>query len=171
MPQSELKIPEDRVAILIGEKGTTKRKIERQTKTRLTISHEGDVLIESNDALAVFTTTNIVKAIGRGFNPDLALTLISEENFLDIINIADITGKSKSKMTRLKSRLIGTKGKAKHTIETLTNTNLSIYGKTVAIIGKPEDVGLAREAVEHILKGGRHGNVYAALEKKIKARL
>ena len=50
----ELKIPKERVAVLIGEKGATKRKIQKQTKTKLTITSEGDITIDSEDNYNVF---------------------------------------------------------------------------------------------------------------------
>ena len=76
-----------------------------------------------------------------------------------------ISGKSKSNLLRLKARCIGTKGKAKNTIENLTNTSISVYGKTISIIGLAEQVFLAKKAIEALLRGSKHGNVYKQLEK------
>ena len=39
--QYELKIPKERIAVLIGKKGETKRVIERTTKTKLKVSRNG----------------------------------------------------------------------------------------------------------------------------------
>ena len=44
----ELKIPKARVAVLIGEKGSTKRLLEKKLKIKLNISTEGDVMLEGN---------------------------------------------------------------------------------------------------------------------------
>ena len=68
----------------------------------------------------------------------------------------------------MKGRLIGTEGKARKTIETLTDCYISVYGKTVAIIGEVRDVSLARSAVEGLLRGAPHGNIYKWLEKRKK---
>lgn len=160
----ELRIPKDRVAVLIGKKGATKRLIEKKTKTKLKISTTGDVVLKGEDNIALFVTQNIIKAIGRGFNPDIALTLLDENNLLEIIQIKDFTGKSKKKFTRIKARLIGTKGKAKKIIEQITNTTISIHGKTVSIIGAVENVGLAKRAIEKLLQGAPHGHVYKFIE-------
>lgn len=166
--QEEVKIPKERIAVLIGEKGTTKKKIQDETKTKITISSEdGDVRIEGEDALKVITTKNIVKAVGRGFNPDIALKLINEEFILDIINIQDFSGKSKKAAERLKARVIGTEGKAKRMLEKMTNTEVQVYGKTVAIIGKQEDVYLARRGVEIILNGAPHNNAYYWIQNQL----
>lgn len=159
----ELIIPKRRVGVLIGIKGKTKKKIEKLTKTRLCISKEGDVEI-SGESMDCFICEKIVKAIGRGFNPEIALKLIDENYVFEMVNIIDFSGKSKKKLMRIKSRLIGTGGKARKTIERLTNTNISIYGKTVSIIGKYEDVVEAKEGAEYLLEGAPHGNVYKFLE-------
>jgi len=166
MQTQELKIPQERIAVLIGTKSEIKSRIQRATKTKLTIdSKEGDVLIQG-DPIDVFTTTLIVKAIARGFNPDIALLLRNEKFALEIINITDFSGKSKKKLERLKGRVIGTRGKSRNTLENLTNTNISVYGKTVSIIGLIEDVSTSREAVEKLLQGAAHSNVYSFVEKQ-----
>jgi len=157
----EIKVPKDRVAVLIGKKGEVKRRIERFTKTKITVdSQEGNVTIESEDSFAAFNTQIIVKAIARGFNPNIALLLKKETFSLEIIDMTDFVGKSKRKMHRFKARLIGTHGKAWKTLERLTKCHLSVYGKTVGIIGPAEEVALARQAVEDLLKGAPHGHVY-----------
>ena len=61
-----------------------------------------------------------------------------------------------------------TEGKARRTIETLTDCYVSIYGRTVAIIGNVENVTIARRAVEGLLRGSKHGNIYKWLEKRRK---
>jgi len=167
----EIKIPKDRVAVLIGKKGEIKRRIERSTKTKLTIdSKEGNVTINGEDSFSAYNTQIIIKAIGRGFNPDIALLLKRDAYALEIIDITEIVGKSKKKMHRVKARLIGTEGKAWKTIERLTGCFLSVYGKTVGIVGSPEGVALARQAVEDLLGGSPHGNVYKYLQEQKKKR-
>jgi ribosomal RNA assembly protein len=48
----------------------------------------------------------------------------------------------------------------------MTGTHVSIYGKTVSIIGDMEHLQIAKEAVEMILDGARHKTVYSFLERK-----
>ena len=164
----ELKIPKERVAVLIGKKGTIKKKLETKTKTKLDIGSEGDVIIQCEDNLNSLLAQNIIKAIGRGFNPEIAELLLDENNLLEIINIIGFTGKSKKKFTRIKARLIGTQGKSRKLIEHMTNTEISIYGKTVSIIGYFDNVLLAKKALEHLLSGAPHGNVYSFIENQKK---
>lgn len=161
-----IKIPKDRVGVLIGKKGEIKRLIEKKTETKLIIDKEGGVIIEG-EGVNIYNANIIIKAIGRGFNPETALTLLDEEINIEIINIKDFTGKSEKKFYRLKSRLIGTQGKARKVIENLTNTEISIYGKTIAVIGKIENVSIAKRGTEILLRGAPHGNAYKYIEREM----
>lgn len=165
----EIKIPKIRVAVLIGKKGTTKRKIEESTKTKLDVSKEGHVIIEG-ESFNTYVAKLIIRAIGKGFNPDTAFTLLNEENILEVIEIKNYIKNSERQFKRVKGRLIGAQGKARNTLESLTNTDISILGKTIAIIGKVDDVDLARRAVEKLLSGSPHGKVYKFIETELKRR-
>ena len=45
----ELKIPKERISMLLGTRGAIKRKIERLTQTRITVNSEmGDVMIDGD---------------------------------------------------------------------------------------------------------------------------
>ena len=165
----ELKIPRQRVAILIGIKGNTKKLLEKKLKIKLDVSKEGDIIINGEE-LDAYLAERIIKAIGRGFNPVIALTLTNEEKSLEIINIKDFSGKSKKKLTRIKARVIGREGRARELIELLTKTDIVIYGKTVAMIGDIEKALIAKIAIEKLLNGSPHGNVYKYIEEEIKKR-
>lgn len=163
--QFELKIPRDRIAVLIGKKGEVKNQIEEFTKTKIMIdSEEGDVFIKGTDTIKMYTAKEIVKAIGRGFNPEHALLLLKQDYCFEILNINDYI-KSKSQFNRLRGRVIGSEGKSRKNIEHLTETNICVYGKTIGIIGEPESVALARKAIDALLTGSTHSSVYKMLER------
>ena len=167
MDTQELKIPIERIAVLIGKNGETKKKIEKKKHVQLEIhSEEGDVFIHGEDSVAVFETATLVKAIGRGFNPEVAAYLYDEDYTLELLSISDFSGRSQKKLLRLRGRVIGQEGKARKMIESLTETYISVYGKTIGIIGKIEDVAVSRQALEMLLEGAPHGNVYKWLEDK-----
>ncbi len=164
----ELKIPKERVAVLIGKKGELKRQLEHVTKTKIKIdSDEGDVSISGKDALLLYTCREIIKAIGRGFNPEIAMQLLKQDYGIEFISLNDYAATPKS-LERLRGRVIGEGGKSRRTIEDLTFTNISVYGKTIGIIGPLEQIPNARKAVEALLAGRKHGTVYKFLEKKRK---
>ena len=164
----EIKIPKRRVAVLIGEKGSDKRKIEKLTKCKINVNSEGEVKIESKESLEGYECFNIVKAIGRGCRPDVASQLINEENCCEIIDVTSYSGKNKAKERRIKGRIIGKGGKIRKTVEYVTGTNIVVYGKTVCIVGNMEEVNIARTAVNDILKGAPIGPVLGVIERKMK---
>lgn len=154
------KIPEARIGVLIGVRGATKRKIERELGVRITVGE--DIAVEGEDALAVMTAENIVKAIGRGFTLYKAFKLLDENVTLYILPLP----KNEKTSKRMKSRIIGEGGRAKKNLERLTNADIVVYGRTVAIIGEYEAVDAAREAIEKLIGGFTHASIYALLEKK-----
>lgn len=163
----ELKVPKNRVAVIIGKEGSIKKDIEESTKTKLTIdSKEGDIFVSGEDALGLYTAREIIKAIGRGFNPDIAKLLLKPDYIFEIVDLSEYVGKSKEAMLRLKGRVIGKEGKSRRLIEELTECNISVFGKTISIIGLPETAASARQAVESLLRGSTHANVYKWLERR-----
>ena len=161
-----IKIPQDRIAVLIGKKGEVKDEIETSTTTVLDInSEDGDINISGEDPITLFTCAEIVKAIGRGFNPEIALNLQKIDYTLEIISIADYA-KTKNDFMRLRGRVIGKDGKARRIIEDLLEINICVYGKTISLIGRGENVALGRRAMESLLAGSPHANIYKWLEKQ-----
>jgi ribosomal RNA assembly protein len=172
MPETDyLKIPQNRVGALIGKNGDVKKSIEELTGTVLDIdSDEGTVYItpceDMEDPLGVWNANHIVKAIARGFNPDVAMKLIHDDIYLEIIKLPLYIGKSKKALARYKGRIIGTNGKTRELITGLADVDMAVYGKTVSLIGEIDNVLVAKEAIEMILNGSRHKSVYSFLENK-----
>ncbi|MBU0980630.1 MAG: KH domain-containing protein [Nanoarchaeota archaeon] len=162
----DLKIPKERVAVLIGKHGEIKKRLEQESGCNIDVdSKEGDVIITGDDAIRLYTVREVIRAVSRGFNPDVALRLLKQDYLFEVISLNDIA-RHKNDMLRLKGRVIGSEGKARRNIESLTECTISVYGKTIGMIGPAESIGLARRAVEQILKGSTHSSVYKWLEKK-----
>jgi ribosomal RNA assembly protein len=145
-----------------------KKLIEEKSKTLLEIDSEsGTVTIESSeDPLMVMRVSDLVRAIGRGFSPERALVILDDEMLmLDVMDLSKMVG-TKSDMARLKGRIIGKDGKTREIMEKLSGSKVSVYGKTIALLGYPEQIRVARAAIEMLLDGAPHGNVYSFLEKK-----
>ena len=164
----ELKIPKERIAVLIGKKGETKRGLERKTKTKIQASKEGEVKLSAEESFHTFIAMSVVKAIGRGFNPDIAVLLVRDNYHLEIIDLRDFAKDSKKKMQRIRGRLIGTEGTAWKMLERLTNTHIAVQGRTASIIGLTEEVHIARQAIEKLVGGSPHSNVYSFIETQMR---
>ena len=163
----ELKIPKERIAVLIGRAGEVKKGIEIDTNTTIKVdSKEGDVFIYGKDALGLYSCREVVRSIARGFNPEIAKLLLKQDYTLETIQLNDYTGKSRNNLLRIKGRVIGREGKSRKLIEELSEAYISVYGKTIGIIGMPEAASMAKRAVEALLSGSTHANVYKWLEKK-----
>ena len=85
---------------------------------------------------------------------------------MDVIDLRVIFGRSESDIKRVKGRIIGINGKTRKIIEELTDTNIAVYGHTVGIIGHSENNFVAKTAIQMLIKGSLHKNVYRYLHRK-----
>ena len=163
-----VKIPQDRIGVLIGEGGETMREIEAAAEVRLDIDSEnGSVAIDTvGDPVLGLKGPDVVRAIGRGFSPEDALSLLDDEMMLfDLVDI-DAASRNTNDMKRKKGRLIGEGGRTRELMEELSGASVVIYGSTLGIIGTPPQVEAARTAAEMLLDGAPHGAVYSFLEDR-----
>jgi ribosomal RNA assembly protein len=162
-----IKIPKDRIAVLIGVKGKDKKELEDWSRAKINVdSIEGDVVITGKDALKLYELREVVQAIARGFSPETARLLLKPDYTLELINLKDYGLDKPNKLMRVKARVIGTGGKARRVIEELTGTQICVYGKTIGIIGECGHVTNAKRAIELIIKGSMHSTVYKWLEDR-----
>lgn len=166
-----VRIPKDRVAVVIGEKGKTKKLLERRGKLKIEVNTDQNEVIlhdekDGVDPLLVLKMQDIIKALGRGFSPEHAMRLFSDDNFFELLDIHDYVGKHKNHVRRIAARVIGKEGKTRRVVEDQTGCDLAVYGHTVGIIGPLEFIGDAKHAIEMILRGAEHASVYRFLERK-----
>nr|MDO8082330.1 KH domain-containing protein [Candidatus Freyarchaeota archaeon] len=169
-----VKVPKERVAVIIGPDGRVKNIIEKDTKTRLEIDgEEGNVIIvpteKMEDPLAIWKARDIVRAIGRGFSPGRAFRLLGDDELLEIVDLTLFASKSKNTLARIKGRIIGAGGKTRRVIEEVSGAILSVYGHTVAIIGNVDQSRMAKEAIMMLIEGAPHSTVYGVLQKRKRA--
>jgi len=166
-----VKIPKERVGILIGPDGKTKQHIENRLQVKLDIETEGSITItlqeNATDPSLLLRAKDVVSAIGRGFPPETAFRLIgNEDDIYDMVDLRLIFGRNESDIKRIKGRIIGTEGKTRKLIEELTEADVVVYGHTVGIIGSFEQADAARNAVQMIIDGCEHHTMYNYLQKK-----
>jgi ribosomal RNA assembly protein len=171
-PSAFVRIPKERVGVLVGPDGKVKQNIEEKLMVELEIESEaGGVTIvlseRSNDPSLLFRAKDVVTAIGRGFSPEHAFRLLrNEEDIFDFIDFRVVFGRSESDIKRVKGRIIGANGKTRKLIEELTDASVVVYGHTVGFIGTFEQVDVARNAVLMLIDGSQHHTVYRYLQRK-----
>ncbi len=169
MPVLFARIPEDRVGVLIGPGGRTRREIATRTGAEVVVdTEEGEVRLSSpdTDPMASLTARDIVLAIGRGFSPERAMRLLRKDTFLGVLDIKFTTGHhEKAALRRIRARVIGTRGRARSRIEELSGCSMSVYGSTVALIGNEEQLERGTRAVELLLRGSEHSTVFHLLAR------
>ncbi|MEM1570254.1 MAG: KH domain-containing protein [Candidatus Bathyarchaeia archaeon] len=167
-----VRIPINRVGVLIGAKGEVKRAIEDKCHVRLNIdSSSGDVEItpaDDGDVLSPLIAKNVVLAIGRGFSPEKAFKLLEEDTMFEILDLRNDYGLNENAIRRIQGRIIGREGKARKMIEELTGVYISVYGNTVSLIGKSPWFEVAREAIQMLIEGRQHSTVYKYLTRERK---
>jgi ribosomal RNA assembly protein len=171
-PSMFVRIPKERVGVLVGPDGKVKQNIEEKLMVEVQIESEsGGVTIvlseKTNDPSLLFRAKDVVTAIGRGFSPEHAFRLLrNEDDIFDFIDFRVIFGRSESDIKRVKGRIIGANGKTRKLIEELTDASVVVYGHTVGFIGTFEQVDVAKNAVQMLIDGSQHHTVYKYLQRK-----
>lgn len=163
--EEDILVPRNRIKQIYSYK----KELETLGKFKLKIEEkDNSIKIESNDAVTTWIAKEVITAISRGFDIKDAEKLFNPEVGYIQLHLRDFGGKNKKQQIRLKSRIIGRNGMCKRKIQDLTNTKISISGKTIGIIGEFEDAELARKTIELLLSGARHSTAYHFLENQLK---
>ena len=166
-----IRIPSDRVGALVGKDGSSKKMIEERTGIKLQIDKEGEVVYDDNaegvEPIMALQIMDVIKAVGRGFNPDKAMKLLDDDDmYFESIDIKDVIGDRQNQVVRARGRLIGKDGKTRKLIEELADVYMSVYGNTVSLIGNSISLPIAKNAIEMLLHGSEHSTVYHYLESQ-----
>lgn len=156
-------VREDRLGILIGKDGKTKKVMEDVFNVRITIDSKSSTIYisttENGTPIDVIRAKQAIEAISLGFNPEDAL-LLSDDNYtFESMDLSDIA-RNPNDLKRIKSRLIGENGKVKKTIENQTGAKILIGEKSVGILGEYNNVEVARKAINMLIEGRTHTTVY-----------
>lgn len=168
MAEMFVRIPEERVAVLIGIGGATKKTIEEKSGAKLEIEAESGAVTVSapdeKDPWGVMKARDVVVAVGRGFSPERAFRLFRGETYFAVLNVREVSGKrDKNAVRRIRSRLIGEHGKARERLEELSGCSISVYGYHVALIGSAEELERGTRALTMLLRGSEHSTVFGFL--------
>lgn len=138
-----------------------KKKLEEVLKVKILIDKK-EILLDGSPE-EEYLAEKVIDALGFGF-PIGAALLIKKEDFLfEVVNLKDYT--PRKDFETIRARIIGTGGKTLRTLTELTECRFEIKDNNVGIIGDPESIKNAREAVISIIRGAKQANVYSFLEK------
>jgi ribosomal RNA assembly protein len=139
----------------------TKKYLEEKLNVKIT--NQGREVFVEGTPEEEYTAGKIIEALNYGFEFKDAM-LIKEEDFItEIISIKDYT--KRSDLSRVRARIIGKEGRTKSTLTQLTKCFFQVKGNDVAIIGYPENMKNAQEAIISLIRGSKQANVYKFLEK------
>lgn len=140
-----------------------KEELERSLGCGIEIN-EGNTVVIKGEPYDEYDARNVIQAFGRGFGIEKAMKLKSEEYFSKYIDLKDLF-KSEAQIRRVKARLIGTSGKTKEYVEEVSGAAISIYGNTVGLIGRIEEIEVAKAALQILIDGGMHRKAYRVMER------
>ena len=190
----------DRLAVLIGKNGITKKRIQYLTNTTIEIDSttgnytlhpqenieidpEFDKFLEQIDIsldtlkiykespnFGIWTAKKIIEAVNLGFKPEKAFQLVNQEFIFETISLEDAVGNSQKMLKRIKGRLIGEGGVMRQAIEKFSTAYISIYDNYVGFIADFDSLKIAQKAVDMIIEGLPLKTVNTFLQKRHRER-
>ncbi|MFA5382974.1 MAG: KH domain-containing protein [Candidatus Micrarchaeia archaeon] len=124
----------------------------------VSIKFKEDFIEIEGDEFKEYIAEKVIDAISRGFDVNASLKLTDEDNIVKTINLKDFL--SDRLVKRQLGRIIGEKGKSKKIIEEEGKVNISIQEHEVSILGNFEDVEVAVNAIQKLINGTPHTNVF-----------
>lgn len=140
-----------------------KNKAQLEKKLNIKITNKGQDVSIDGAAEDEYIAEKVIDALNFGFPFSHALLIKDEDNMFEIINIKDHT--KRRDLERIRARIIGTQGKTLKTLSKLTECHFEIKDNEVGLIGDSEHIKNAQEAIIHLVKGSKQGNVYKFLEQ------
>lgn len=134
-----------------------------EDKLNIKISNKGKEIFIKGTPEDEYIAEKVIDAINFGFPISDALQILDEEFLFEILNIKNYT--KRKDLTRIKARIIGTKGKTFRTLCHLTKCCFELKDNEIGIIGSAECIKNAEDAVKYLIHGSKQANVYAKLEK------
>ncbi len=138
-----------------------KKRLEKELNVILT--NRGKEVTIRGSPQDEFSASRVLEALNFGFPYAEALSIKRDGAMFEKLNIKH---HSRSKdLKRIRARIIGKAGKALKTLNSLSHCSFELKGNEVGIIGLPELIEGAQNALISLIKGSKHSNVYHNLEK------
>ncbi|MEX0932760.1 MAG: KH domain-containing protein [Candidatus Pacearchaeota archaeon] len=139
-----------------------KDRLEKELKVKIT-NRGRELFIDSSGEKEYFAG-KVIEALNFGFRFEVAILLKNEDFDFEILNIKDYT--RRKDLERIRARIIGRGGKTLKVLHDLTDCFFETDENKVGVIGYPENLKKAEEAIQAIVRGSKQSNVYSFLEKK-----
>jgi ribosomal RNA assembly protein len=140
-----------------------KNKKRLEKKLNIKITNKGKEVSIEGKPEDEYIAEKVIDAINFGFPFSDALMIKEEDLMFEIINIKNHT--KRNDLERIRARIIGRGGKTLKTLCQLTKCYFELKDNEVGIIGQPDYMENAQEAIIHLIKGSKQSNVYSFLEK------
>lgn len=141
----------------------TKNKKKLEKALNIKITNRGKEVSIEGQPEDEYIATKVIDALNFGFPFSTAMLIKQEDFIFEILNIKEHT--KKRDFERIRARIIGKKGKTLKTLCKLTKCDFELKDNCVGIIGDPEYIKNAQEAIISIIRGAKQSNVYSFLEK------
>ncbi len=138
-----------------------RRELEKKLKIKIEI--RGKEIYISGEPENEFIAEKIIDALNFGFPVENALHILDQEFEFHVVNIKDYT--KRHDFITIRGRIIGTRGRTLRALTELTKCFFEMRDNSIGIIGYPEHIENAKNALRLIIQGSKHANVYAYLEK------
>ena len=166
-------VPRARLVEVIEGKDKIERSIETSFSVQLSMDIDSstgrvEFFFESEEAMRKLTVKirQVLEAFSFGFMLNQALSLCQDGVHLRIYDLHDLAPRKYARhLRKVKARVIGRKGSCLRRIEELSETQLSLEGQRIAIIGKAEGIKAVYAAVKMLAEGKAHRRAYGYLER------
>lgn len=102
---------------------------------------------KTHDPYIIIKTRDVIKLLARSVPYDVALRVLQDEIYCDIIKIRGMT-RSKEKFVKRRQRLLGPRGNTLKALELLTDCFIMVQGSTVSIVGHFRQLKNIRKIIE-----------------------
>ena len=151
---------------VLSHEGKNIKALEKELGIKISVKKgkcEADFLIQGKNSVREYIVSEILEALAVGFDLDIAMLLKDEDYVFKKVELKKYVHGGRLEV--VKGRIVGAQGKSKRVIQSLSECFLCLCDNHVSIIGQAENVELASRAIESLIRGSKHANVFKALEE------